>query len=766
MQTSTDRGVRTWLLVTAGYAALTLLYVWPLLGGFGSRLPSDTGDPALNTWILWWNAHAVPLTARWWDAPIFYPLRGTFALSETLLGVAPLTTPLQWMGAGPVAAYNTVFVLSFFTAALAAHALAYQLTGRHAAALVAGVAYGFNPYRAAQIPHLQTLISCWMPLALLGLHRYLDRRRLRDLAIAAGAWTMNGLTTGYFLVFFAVLAALWIAWFVRRRRDLAAILGALALGTLPLVPLLWGYAVRQRAFGVSRGIGEITAFSADLTSVWAASRSLWLSRHWTLAPQPEGEMYPGVIVLGLIILAAAARARRRRRDRSTESVSARAEPKAKRVIRNVLLGLAAAMIAIVLPSSMAGGFVLTLPGFTISTAHPHKVFTTTLWLIGIAAALHPRVIALVTSRSTPLFYGVAACAMFAFALGPFPQAFGVPIIYEGPYALLMQLPGGASLRVPARFNMLVALCLAQAAALAVQRLTNVRPRPALVGLLLLAIGLDSWVPSLRTAPLPHPVDLTAASALPVLEVPAHDLFDDTRAMLRSMDHRHPLINGYSGYGPPHYEILRDGLARFDPGALGAIQELTPFLVFVDRADDQGDKYRSFISGLPEAQPLDTTQAGSLFQLPLRARSDAETDPALRIASITTPQNGAAAPLMNDGNLATRWTTGRTQRSGEQVTVGFDRPVTISGLELDLGDSRLDYPRALRVTVSGEGSAPEVVWEMSTNGPAITATFTDRERMPLRLHFSRPVRGRELTMTLTDGDPALWWSIAELKVFGR
>src|SRR5213080_1040947 len=122
-----------WALAASFYAVLTIVLTWPLAARLSTVLPHDLGDPVLNTWILWWNAHAVPLTARWWDAPIFYPVHGAFALSETMLAVTPLTTPLQWMGASPVLAYNVAFLLSYLSAAFAAHALAHALTGRHGA---------------------------------------------------------------------------------------------------------------------------------------------------------------------------------------------------------------------------------------------------------------------------------------------------------------------------------------------------------------------------------------------------------------------------------------------------------------------------------------------------------------------------------------------------------------------------------------------------------------------------------------------------------
>ena len=55
---------RTWVLVAATYVALTGVYAYPLLGAMSTTLPHDVGDPGLNTWYLWWNAHAWPLTER------------------------------------------------------------------------------------------------------------------------------------------------------------------------------------------------------------------------------------------------------------------------------------------------------------------------------------------------------------------------------------------------------------------------------------------------------------------------------------------------------------------------------------------------------------------------------------------------------------------------------------------------------------------------------------------------------------------------------
>src|SRR5688572_29113401 len=94
------------------YCGFTIAVTYPLILNMGSVLPNDAGDPALNTWILWWNTQAVPFTRAWWNAPAFYPAPGVLTFSENLLGLSIISTPLYWLGLGPQAAYNVVFFLT------------------------------------------------------------------------------------------------------------------------------------------------------------------------------------------------------------------------------------------------------------------------------------------------------------------------------------------------------------------------------------------------------------------------------------------------------------------------------------------------------------------------------------------------------------------------------------------------------------------------------------------------------------------------------
>jgi hypothetical protein len=301
------------------FLLLALAWTWPLGRYLTSRIAHDPGDPVLNTWILWWNAQAPPFTARWWSPPVFAPMDGAFALSEHLFGIALFTTPLQWAGASAVTAANAALVLSFALSGFFTYLLVRYLLARTGApaftvtagALCAGVAFAFSPYRAAHLSHLQVLTTQWMPLALLAMHAYLDGGRRAWLAVAGAAWLVQALSNGYYLLFFPVLVALWLAWFVDWRREWRrglALLGAFAGSSLLLVPGLLQYLAVHRQLGLSRRIDEMRMFSAG----WGS----FLEIPHALAFWPPGRtlnqelfLFPGLTVIALVVAAAIVRRR-------------------------------------------------------------------------------------------------------------------------------------------------------------------------------------------------------------------------------------------------------------------------------------------------------------------------------------------------------------------------------------------------------------------------------------------------------------------------
>lgn len=302
-------------LIFAAFTGLAVLLTWPLAQGLGSHVPSDVGDPVLNTWILWWNAHHVPLTDAWWNAPAFYPARGVLGFSEHLLGLTFISSPIIWLSGNPQLAYNITLLLTFSLSATTAALLAYELTGRRDAAILCGLAFGFAPYRMAHFSHLQVLASFWMPLALLGLHRFLRLRERKWLALFGGAWLMQALTNGYYLAFLSVLVGLWIGWFVRpsQWRAGVAIVLAWCAAALPLIPVLLEYRDTHAYYGFVRSIEETRLYSADLLSWLDAPPNLVVWGRWLHAySRAESHLFPGFTVIVMAVIAIAVAYRRRR----------------------------------------------------------------------------------------------------------------------------------------------------------------------------------------------------------------------------------------------------------------------------------------------------------------------------------------------------------------------------------------------------------------------------------------------------------------------
>jgi hypothetical protein len=737
--------------VFAATLALAFVAAWQLPRQFSSAIAGDPGDPLLNTWILWWNAHRVPLTDAWWNATFFYPTPGVFAFSESLLAFAPVASPLLWLGVSPVAAYNLLFLAARPLACVGGYALGWTLTRRRDAAVIAALAFGFAPYRLGQVSHLQVLWSCWMPLGLAALHRYLDTRAPRWLTAFAVAWFLNALTNGYYLVFFALLVAGWTLWFARTWAVRVRIGLAAVAASLPLAPLLAGYQARQAALGLRRVIGEIQFFSADLVSVASTSPRAWLSQHWTRTATPEAELYPGLVVAGLVIWAVVASWRA-------------ASPTAPfRRWRRVTLVLAIAAAALALGVAMTGGWDLSLGPLHVSMHRASRPTTAAFWL-GVATVLSSRRLRIAWQARSPLaFYVFAAAGALLLAMGPSPQAFGEEFVYKGPYSWLMELPGGDSLRVPARIAMVWALCLAAAAAIAWARIERRRVAIGAASAFILAEGF-AFTPVAVLAP-PPPVPALAAG-VPVLELPAEDgPFADLQAMYRAMSHGHPVINGFSGYFPPHYPAVQTGLIAHDDTVLSALTARGTLVVFVDRARDTDGATDAWIRSQDGASELSSSDTGTWFELPARAgSSDAPGDRIDIRAATGDGFEEDAAGAMWDMDLTTRWHTAGPRKPGDRIALDLGEATAIGRIEMDLGAWTKDYPTGLSIAVGEEPSSAQEVWTGSVRGALITGALAHPKAATFAIDLPPGTSGRYVVLTNLGADVEFSWTVAEIRLF--
>jgi hypothetical protein len=750
-------------LAAALYTLLSAALTWPLVLYMDTRVPNDPGDSLLNVFLLAWNARELPLTERWWNLPQFYPVPGAMAFSEHLLGLSVLVTPVIALSGNPLLGYNVAFLISFPLCALAAHALAYHLTRRHDLALLAGVAFAFAPYRMSQLAHVQVLSSYWMPLALLGLHRYLEDRHWRWLALFAASWWLQALACGYYLFYLSVLVGLWVLWFAVGRmpwRDLARLAVAWVVGAVALLPVALGYLRYLGLYGFSRGREEIESFSADLASVLAAPRNLRVWGWLNVYERAEGALFPGMTLVALIAVAAVLAARARTGDEAWRRPA-------------WLVGALAGVFLLVAVVPVWVGPWRLEPGgvrlLSIGTAG--KPLVIGMALVAVAVAMHPAGRAAWHRRSPLAFYTGAAVVMWWLALGPSPTVLGTPLFdgasagWYAPYAWLMMLPGVDGVRVPARFWTLATVCLAVAAALAAQRiaLAGAAGRLAIPFVLAALVTAEGWpepVPLWR-APAPRP---SATDTVARLEMPMGGP-RDLVALFRAAEHHRPVFNGYSGYFAPHYDALLSMVAARDPEVFGRLAWVGPIEVLVDHAEDPDGQLRAFVAGAPGARVASRTADYTLYVVPGAEKARQAAAPQgrpLPVTEIRASVHPEDVGFMIDGDRATRWQTG-PQAPGHEVVIDLGAPHRIEVVELQLGSFRADFPRQLTIEVSGDGDGWNVVWTGPTAADALWAGIENPRTLPLRFPVGADARHLRLRQTATD--PVFYWSIAELIVYG-
>ena len=190
-------------------------------------MPADLGDSLLNMWIMAWVSESALAMlggqmsfADLWNANIFSPTPLSLTFSDHLVPEALQGLPAYLATGNILLAYNLVFLATFALSGLGTFLFVRELTGSALAGFVAGLFYAFFPYRLNQSSHIQTLSSQWIPLALFGFRRYFDRGSRWALAGGAAAFVVQGLSTGYYLFFFAPVLAGYVIWELASRGRL------------------------------------------------------------------------------------------------------------------------------------------------------------------------------------------------------------------------------------------------------------------------------------------------------------------------------------------------------------------------------------------------------------------------------------------------------------------------------------------------------------------------------------------------------------------
>jgi hypothetical protein len=287
---------------TLGYAALVAAMSWPLVLDPVHRGVIDRPDGRLNAWILAWDVHAlVHEPGRLFQAPIFHPLPDALAFSENLLVPAVLGAPALWLG-GPVLAYNFVLLLSLVASGLGAQLLVRRVSGDRLAAFVGGAVFAAGAHRWVRLAHLHAEVTLFLPLALLALDRFWERRTLRRALLVGLLLALQGLSSVYLgaITATALLAAVLVSLLGGLRpADLGKLGLGVALASLLLAPVASPY-FRMREFqGVEFTEETVAEYATTLESYAASGTRAYggiTLRHLDPA-RVQDTLFPGLVTL-------------------------------------------------------------------------------------------------------------------------------------------------------------------------------------------------------------------------------------------------------------------------------------------------------------------------------------------------------------------------------------------------------------------------------------------------------------------------------------
>ena len=748
------RGFRL-LAAIGAYVLLAGVETWPLLRDMGTHVAGDQGDPILNAAILVWNATTLPFSEQWWNAPHYFPTMGVTTFTENLLGVYPISSPIYWLTANPLLAYNVALFLTWPLSGLAVFLLVRRLVDRDDAAFLAGLMFAFNPMRGVAVYHIQTLATYGIPFGLVGLHGYLADQRRGWLVLFGLAWIQQGFANGYYILYGGLIFGLWLVYYCSTRsglRHAVAIVIAWAVSSLALVPMLLKYRAVHDFMGMHRSINEILYFSASPRS-WAEVGDISWLWHWVL-PSGKDNLFPGLMVVALTVAGIGHALGRGREPWSAGWLNGR--------VRGALWAIAGASLASIMWVLWSGPVDTTIGPIAVKIRNLDRSLVV-LALAGLLLSVStPSIRRAVSSRSHLLFYSAGILVFAILACGPILRVDERPILNPAPYGWLMALPGFNELRVPTQIKMIHLVCLAVAAGLSFARLSPRRTRTGLVacGLCASAIALEGWftaMPLDKSVPLWSVVEPPDRSE-PILELPLGPGFDGAPTLRASVHHRR-VMNGVSGYDPPYYVALKAGLAAHDPDLMTAIASIGPLDIVVDGSADPEGAHLRYAAAATGAERVGTDGVRTVFRVP-RAEVPSELGHALRIVSVQAVRNETTSSLMIDGDRATGWGD-YPQKPDGWVIATLASTARVAGVTTSIGDFLLDFPRRLAIDASTDSETWETAWE----GPTFAHTFLGFIRAPrdadLRFSFSpraaRFVRLRQLETYTT------MWRISELTI---
>ncbi|MDQ1347310.1 MAG: hypothetical protein QG573_679 [Acidobacteriota bacterium] len=542
------------------FTLLSALYLGMTPGRFFSELAPDLGDPLFNLSVLRWGASRVPSAfSDFWNPTYFFPARGMLALSDHLAGPAVLYWLLDGIGLPPAGAYNTLLLIAFAGSGATFYWVLRRSELGVLGALGGALAWTFCGFRWSALSHLQVLLALGVPLTLWLFHRLLleptwpsSGRFLVAYALQLSAGSYLAMMIHIPLLAIFCVHAGELASGSRRpiRRAPLIVGGAASLG------MLWTVFAPYLRAGASHALEtptfKLVPYMVTLKSYLSVGARTFYSEWFPIQLKGHAQLWPGFVAVAICAVGATLYGRRRLRPGSDL-------PKGELWVFGLLV--ACCLFALVAADVRVWGGDLRSPtelqlGIqAFRAAMAILVLTWTYWL-GRRSRWLER-----ASSPTELWWK----AMLASSL------LSVVASHAAAFVLLRELlPGFDAIRAPARFFAFSSVGVAAFVGLGIDGIGSFIARRKLAawaqGLLLVLLACE-YIPSARyiewqeipsqerLAPeygwLARQPDVVA-----VLELPFLENWREAQRMYYWSFHLRPIVNGYSGYVPASYELMR------------------------------------------------------------------------------------------------------------------------------------------------------------------------------------------------------------------
>lgn len=198
--------------VLVGYLLLGVVFTWPLvlhLGGGVIQVGAPPVDAGQGIWNLWWARSTLLSGANpFVTGHLFFPETVNLFYQTLSLPNALSVWPVLAL-VGPVAAFNTIALLSFGLGGYWAYRLGRALGASRGASLLAGFVFAFTPYHIQRVwgGTMELFATHWLALYALLLLRALARRTPLSILAAGLALFVTTMASQYHGLYAAVYTA-------------------------------------------------------------------------------------------------------------------------------------------------------------------------------------------------------------------------------------------------------------------------------------------------------------------------------------------------------------------------------------------------------------------------------------------------------------------------------------------------------------------------------------------------------------------------------